>query len=112
MSRTGATGEANTALVSLTAAFNNILNNIAESACSTKFDLTLMICLIRNLTTIAIGDALPVASDTSQGADLSRLKHYRNKIVHCGVGILSDKEFEECWTEISQVLYIYLIKLM
>ncbi|XP_071135690.1 ankyrin-1-like [Mytilus edulis] len=82
----------------------DLLFPVSGSACSTEFDLTLMICLIRNLTTISIGDALPVASDTSQGADLSRLKHYRNKIVHCGVGILSDKEFEECWTEISQAI--------
>ncbi|CAG2230345.1 unnamed protein product [Mytilus edulis] len=63
-----------------------------------------MICLIRNLTEISVGDVLPVASDTSEGADLYRLKHYRNMIVHHWDGTLSDKKFEECWTDISQAI--------
>lgn len=76
---------------------------IAGKACSKSFDLTLMICLIRNLTEITVGDVLPVASDTSEGADLYRLKYYRNMIVHRWDGTLSDKKFEECWSDISQV---------
>ncbi|CAC5401622.1 unnamed protein product [Mytilus coruscus] len=35
---------------------------------STKFDLTLMICLIRHLTPIQIGDILPLPYDVSHGA--------------------------------------------
>lgn len=83
--------------------FSSKIYSILGKACSTTFDLTLMICLIRNLTPISVGDLLPVTSDTSEGADLCRIKHYRNMIAHWD-GTLSDKTFEECWTDISQVL--------
>ncbi|XP_076107867.1 uncharacterized protein LOC143076107 isoform X2 [Mytilus galloprovincialis] len=68
---------------------------------SNNFDLTLMICLIRNLTEISVGDLLPLPLDVSVGADLSRMKHYRNLVAHCDDGTLSNEEFQDIWTEIS-----------
>ena len=67
-----------------------------------------MICLIRNLTDIAIGDILPDSNDTSLGADLSRIKFYRNRLAHMEEGVLSDKEFQKYWTDITEVTYIHM----
>ncbi|VDI49212.1 Hypothetical predicted protein [Mytilus galloprovincialis] len=71
--------------------------------CSSDFDLTLMILLIRNLTQIQISDICSVPNDTSQGADISRIKYYRNVLAHCN-GNISDVEFEKQWVEICQAL--------
>lgn len=66
-----------------------------------------MICLIRNLTQISVADVLPSPKDTSEGADLSRLKYYRNKIAHCDGGVLTDSQLNDYWNDISQVnLYL------
>ncbi|CAC5381977.1 ANK [Mytilus coruscus] len=73
-------------------------------ASSNGFDLTLMICLIRNLTEISVGDLLPLPSVANDGADLSRMKHYRNMVAHCKDGTLSNLEFQKMWTEISQAI--------
>ncbi|CAG2219889.1 SRO7_77 [Mytilus edulis] len=62
-----------------------------------------MILLIRNLTPIQVSDILPVPNDTSQGADISRIKYYRNELAHCN-GKISDIEFEQQWVEICQAL--------
>lgn len=64
-----------------------------------------MVCLIRNLTEIYVGDLLPMPLDMSVGADLSRMKHYRNLVAHCDEGTLSNIEFQDMWTEISQVIF-------
>ncbi|CAC5394571.1 unnamed protein product [Mytilus coruscus] len=82
----------------------NLLFPIKGKASSTKFDLTLMICLIRHLTTIQISDRLPHSNDTNEGADLSRIKFYRNEIVHSDDGILSDTDFQSYWKDISQAI--------
>ncbi|XP_071123582.1 uncharacterized protein [Mytilus edulis] len=74
-----------------------------KPVCSSDFDLTLMILLIRNLTPIQISDILPVPNDTNQGADLSRIKDCRNKLAHCN-GSISDIEFETQWMEVSQAI--------
>ncbi|CAC5422317.1 unnamed protein product [Mytilus coruscus] len=71
---------------------------------SEKFDLTLMICLIRHLTPIQIGDILPLQSDVSNGADLSRLKYYRNKFAHHDAWTLTNKDFETYWNDICQAI--------
>lgn len=70
---------------------------------STTFDLTLMICLIRHLTPIQIGDIVPHSTDVSAGADLSRLKYYRNKFAHHDGCKLTERDFEIYWSEIFQV---------
>lgn len=77
-------------------------------ASSATFDLTLMICLLRNLIPIEVGDILPHPSDISTGADLSRLKYYRNKIAHSDAGVLTDKQLDDFWTDIAQVNHFIL----
>jgi hypothetical protein len=52
-----------------------------------------MIVLIRNLTPIAISDVIPHSTDVSEGADLSRIKYYRNQVAH-------NKEW---WNDITKV---------
>lgn len=72
---------------------------------STDFDLTLMICLLRNLAEVDISDILPNAKDTSEAASLSRLKYYRNQVVHSQTFSLSDKEFKQYWDDITNVSF-------
>jgi len=63
-----------------------------------------MIVLIRNLTKIRILDVVPHSSDVTVGADLSRLKYYRNQVAHSDSGILTDNQFQEWWNDITQVI--------
>jgi hypothetical protein len=76
---------------------------------SKDFDITLMICLLRNLIPhIAIMDRLPSATDTSLGADLSRIKYYRNIIVHqCDDALVNDTDFESYWKDVTPVIHNY-----
>ncbi|VDI52901.1 Hypothetical predicted protein, partial [Mytilus galloprovincialis] len=68
-----------------------------------------MICLIRHLTQIQVSDSLPIPTDISEGADLSRLKYYRNQVAHCDNGVLTDHQFNDYWTEISQHKLLVLV---
>ncbi|XP_052067049.1 uncharacterized protein LOC127706463 isoform X1 [Mytilus californianus] len=70
---------------------------------SEKFGLRLMIFLIRNFTQIDIVDILPKERNESIGADLSRLKYYRNKVIH-NHGSFSENEFTSYWNDICQVV--------
>ena len=78
--------------------------SVTERKPSSKdFDVTLMICLLRNLIPIDIMDnRLPLATDTSLGADLSRIKFYRNIIVHCDS--VADTDFESYWKDVTQAI--------
>ena len=73
---------------------------------SKYFDITLMICLLRNLIPIVImDDKLPLATDTSLGADLSRIKFYRSFIVHCDSALVDDTDFESYWNDVTLVMH-------
>ena len=74
---------------------------------SKDFDITLMICLLRNLIPITIIDGLPSATDTSLRADLSRIKFYRNIIVHCDSALVDDTDFESYWKDVTPVIHNY-----
>lgn len=74
-----------------------------ENVTSKDFDLSLMICLLRHLAEIQIGDKLPFPQDKSADADLTRLKYYRNKVMHSDDGTILDNSFNNWWDEISQV---------
>lgn len=69
---------------------------------SDNFDVKQMITLIRNFTEIEIVDVLPKSSNKSKGADLSRLKFYRNSIVH-NDGSFSKEDFTSYWNDICKV---------
>ena len=80
------------------------LSFLSGNPSSTTFDLTLMIVLIRNLTDIEISDKVPHSSNVTEGADLSRLKYYRNQVTHSDSGTLTDSQFQEWWNNITQVI--------
>ncbi|XP_071145001.1 uncharacterized protein [Mytilus edulis] len=73
---------------------------------SSNFDLTLMVCLLRNLTKIAIQDQLPQPSDFSEGAAVSRIKFYRNQVAHSDSGAMSDSDFSKTFDEVSMAIEI------
>ncbi|CAG2237748.1 unnamed protein product [Mytilus edulis] len=78
----------------------------ASNVTSVNFDTTLLICLLRNLpqreSAPATGwDNLPHPSDTSTGADLARVKWYRNKLVHTNDGILSSTDVIQYWGDLE-----------
>jgi hypothetical protein len=76
---------------------------------SNDFHITLMICLLRNLIHIDITDnTLPSATDTSLRADLSRIKFYRNMIVHCDSALVDDTDFESYWNDLTPVIHNYI----
>lgn len=79
---------------------------LTGSAKSADFDVSLMICLIRNLTPIQVSDVLPFEMNTTTGADLSRVKYYRNMFCHNKNQALSDENFEEYWTDLAEVRFL------
>ncbi|XP_063396571.1 uncharacterized protein LOC134681083 [Mytilus trossulus] len=72
---------------------------------SEKYDITLMINLIRNLTDIQISSKLPLPSQVSVGDDLSRIQYYRNKIAHMDSFMIEDDDFNIYWEDIAQALH-------
>lgn len=66
-----------------------------------------MITLLRNLTTVsppARGfDDLPYVTETTPGADLARIKHYRNYMAHQGHGKIDTPFFNTAWNDITSV---------
>lgn len=73
-------------------------------ASSENFDCSLMICLLRNLADIPIVDIHPDPNSTTDGANLSRLKYFRNQFAHPTDCTMSDEIFEVKWKEISETL--------
>ncbi|XP_063408206.1 E3 ubiquitin-protein ligase DZIP3-like [Mytilus trossulus] len=74
---------------------------------SKTFDVTLMICLIRNLTSINPPingfDSLPPPGEITPGSDLARIKCYRNKLAHHDSNTRDTTYFNTAWREISDV---------
>ncbi|CAG2235506.1 unnamed protein product [Mytilus edulis] len=75
---------------------------------STTFDVTLMICLIRNLTSIIQPingfDRLPLPVETTPGADLARIKWYRNILAHHDSNKIATADFNTAWSNISDAV--------
>lgn len=76
---------------------------VTGEASSADFDLTLMIILLNNLADIPIGDKLPAHGDTSEAADLTRIKLYRNFIAHNTDAAICVVDFKSYWADIEQV---------
>ena len=70
-----------------------------------------MVCLLRNLKHIGIMDKLPSTTDTSLAANLSRIKYYRNMIVHCNDALVADTDFESYWNDVTPVIHNYITSL-
>ncbi|XP_063400600.1 uncharacterized protein LOC134685097 [Mytilus trossulus] len=75
---------------------------------SKTFDVTLMICLIRNLTSINPPingfDSLPLPGETTPGSDLARIKCYRNKLAHHDSNTIDTTYFNTAWRDISEAV--------
>ena len=65
--------------------------------------MTLMICLLRNLTPIHIRDELPEEGEIHTGDDLSRLKFYKNLLKSTYERELSHEDLKQYWKEITSV---------
>ena len=76
---------------------------------SDQYDVTLLICLLRNIAEPPIikpvtgFDKLPQSHDTSEGADLARIKYYRNVLAHPADAGTSNDDFNNAWDNLSQV---------
>ncbi|XP_062582487.1 uncharacterized protein LOC134244239 isoform X2 [Saccostrea cucullata] len=75
---------------------------------SRHFDVTLLILLLRYMTNVPAPvtgfDKLPVQTDDSVGADLARIKHYRNLVSHSNNAKLTEEDFNDYWTEVEKVI--------
>ncbi|CAC5396072.1 unnamed protein product [Mytilus coruscus] len=63
-----------------------------------------MMILMKNLTELDISEKLPLDTDTSEVAWLSRIKYFRNKLVQNSDKKISDEEFEKDWNELSKAV--------
>ncbi|CAC5366874.1 unnamed protein product [Mytilus coruscus] len=71
---------------------------------SEKFDVTLMITLLTNLTTLEHYQGLPLVTDTSTSADLGRIRYYRNHISHIEDAKIDNSFFSTAWEDIIQAV--------
>ncbi|XP_063405734.1 uncharacterized protein LOC134689698 [Mytilus trossulus] len=75
---------------------------------SKTFDVTLMICLIRNLTSINHPingfDDLPLPWELNPGSDLARIKYYRNELAHHDSNTIHITYFNTAWRDISHAV--------
>ena len=70
-----------------------------------------MMCLLRSLKHIHINDKLPSEKNITLAANLSRIKHYRNMIVHSNDALVADKDFESYWNVVTKVIHNYITSL-
>ncbi|XP_071151089.1 uncharacterized protein [Mytilus edulis] len=72
---------------------------------SKTFDVTLMITLLRNLSSMTpphFGyDQLPAATETTPSSDLARIKYYRNYLSHLDEAKMDNTEFTKAWDAIT-----------
>ncbi|XP_052103345.1 uncharacterized protein LOC127736784 [Mytilus californianus] len=72
---------------------------------SKTFDVTLMITLLRNLTSLnpphSGYDKLPTANEATPTSDLARIKYYRNILAHLDDGKIDNTEFNTAWDDIT-----------
>ncbi|XP_063405871.1 serine/threonine-protein phosphatase 6 regulatory ankyrin repeat subunit B-like [Mytilus trossulus] len=68
------------------------------------FDVSLMACLLRHFTDLDIQESLPVKINHSVAADISRIKFYRNSIVHSDSGKVDEDKFLEIWNCVTEAI--------
>ncbi|XP_063412766.1 uncharacterized protein LOC134695444 [Mytilus trossulus] len=77
---------------------------------SADLDLTLIVCLLRNIPPLVTEpptgfDDLPPSHDNSDGANIARLKYYKNFLVsHSKDGTLPNADFVRIWSELEQAI--------
>lgn len=76
---------------------------------SKDFDVTLMICILRNLNFVqpppSGWDKLPPVGDNSLGANLTRIKEHRNTFCHSSKTTINDKKFKRLWSSLTDVSF-------
>lgn len=74
---------------------------------SKNFDVILMITLIRNLLClpepISGYDQLPLRTDTTPTADLTRIEYYKTKLANCEDGHMESSDFSTAWEDMIRV---------
>ncbi|XP_045162847.2 uncharacterized protein LOC123527452 [Mercenaria mercenaria] len=82
-----------------------------QAPTSADFDLTLAICLLRNLRPCGLNrkfnwSSPPLPGDTSLEADICRLRMFRNELAHISTTTgIQKSTFLTKWADIEQVLY-------
>ncbi|VDI42961.1 serine/threonine-protein phosphatase 6 regulatory ankyrin repeat subunit A [Mytilus galloprovincialis] len=71
---------------------------------SDMFDVSLMTCLLRHFTELDIHDTLPLETFHTDAADISRIKFYRNSIVHSDNGKVNENNFSEIWKCVAEAI--------
>lgn len=71
---------------------------------SDMFDVTLMVCLLRHFIDLDIQNSLPLDTNLTMGADISRIRFYRNYIVHSDSGKVTGNKFSEIWICVAEVI--------
>ncbi|CAG2227855.1 unnamed protein product [Mytilus edulis] len=71
---------------------------------SDMFDISLMVCLVRHFTDLPIQDSLPLKTIHTVAADMSRIKFYRNSIVHSDNGKVDENKFLEIWSCVAEAI--------
>ncbi|CAG2184439.1 unnamed protein product [Mytilus edulis] len=71
---------------------------------SDMFDVSLMVCLLRHFTDLDIQDGLPLETSLTLAADISRIKCYRNYIVHSDGGKLTVNKISEIWSCVAEAI--------
>ncbi|XP_063438975.1 serine/threonine-protein phosphatase 6 regulatory ankyrin repeat subunit B-like isoform X2 [Mytilus trossulus] len=86
----------------------DLLYPASGNTSSENYDVTLMICLLRNLSTIVPPsngyDQMPPATEISDGSDLARIKYYRNQIVHAEKDEIAKQDFTIAWACVSKAI--------
>ena len=82
---------------------------VLSSVSSHKFDVTLLMVLLRNICGLAPPatgwDALPPDLDQSKQAHIARVKYYRNKVYgHANQASVDDTAFNRYWLAISNAI--------
>ncbi|XP_063409924.1 uncharacterized protein LOC134693147 isoform X2 [Mytilus trossulus] len=81
-----------------------ILRQNNDNPSSESFDITLMILLLQHLAEFRISEILPLNTDISVEADLSRIKYYRNKYFHSALIELSPDEYCTAWSDLREAI--------
>ncbi|VDI45560.1 Hypothetical predicted protein [Mytilus galloprovincialis] len=71
---------------------------------SDMFDVSLMVCLLRHFTDLDIQDSLPLETILTTAADISRIRFYRNYIVHSDSDKVTENKFLEIWCCVSEAI--------
>lgn len=79
----------------------------AGTTSSKEYDISLMMCLIRNFQTVNPPingfDQLPLSIETSMEADLARIKFYRNRVAHADSDKITTIDYKVIWKDLADV---------